>query len=463
MEWTVEEKGILYEQKVGHTKPTPPPIAKLACSLEKTRASYQLDWYLNNFSDHMDSEEPKQFCTSFGNGKYKFSFGLVPANEMEEDDGDVFMRLTIDKCPVSDKPVTIAVYLRTASGERKVAERVHVMDDEDVIGFKLFDLEKFVKSPSSFTTDDMLHVICRITIEGKQLNCCSNVWRPPAYNKPLTPESVAEGLASGSFVGPIFGAPYPGGLFEAAAAGSAARSSSTAGSSSASEETSDGENSSPRAKRAKCAKRNTQPTPRDGFEELFNSGDFSDFTIIASDGTEFKTHMYILSTFSEYFQNVLHDKNSKPFIEKRIKFSTISAEVLEFILRHIYKEPALRPPILEDQLTPELYSAVQLLKVEVVVQSIAAGLHSNVHVYNVINRLFAATDYGIWWTKDCLLSYLIENRFRSFEENEYIALHKKNRYFANELFDKCFMVSIPKEVADELARLEAERTKAIFG
>ena len=46
---------------------------------------------------------------------------------------------------------------------------------------------------------------------------------------------------------------------------------------------------------------------------------------------------------------------------------------------------------------------------------------------------------------------------------EYIALHKKNRYFANELFDKCFMVSIPKEVADELARLEAERTKAIFG
>ena len=57
------------------------------------------------------------------------------------------------------------------------------------------------------------------------------------------------------------------------------------------------------------------------------------------------------------------------------------------------------------------------LKVEVVVQSIAAGLHSNVHVYNVINRLFAATDYGIWWTKDCLLSYLIENRFRSFEEN----------------------------------------------
>ena len=111
----------------------------------------------------------------------------------------------------------------------------------------------------------MLHVICRITIEGKQLNCCSNVWRPPAYNKPLTPESVAEGLASGSFVGPIFGAPYPGGLFEAAAAGSAARSSSTAGSSSASEETSDGENSSPRAKRAKCAKRNTQPTPRGMF------------------------------------------------------------------------------------------------------------------------------------------------------------------------------------------------------
>ncbi|EFO82614.1 hypothetical protein CRE_00838 [Caenorhabditis remanei] len=459
----------------------PPPIAKLACSLEKTRASYQLDWYLNNFSDHMDSEEPKQFCTSFGNGKYKFSFGLVPANEMEEDDGDVLMRLTIDKCPESDKPVTIDVYLKTASGERKVAERVHVMDDEDVIGFKLFDLEKFVvdkvlicssvtlfffqKSPSRFTTDDILHVICRITIEGKQLNCCSNLWRPPALNKPLTPESVADGLVSGSLVGPIFGTPYPGGLFEAAAAGSAARSSSTAASSSASEETSDGENSPPRAKRTKRGKQIKQPTQRDGFEELFNSGDFSDFTIIASDGTEFKTHMYILSTFSEYFQNVLHDKNSKPFIEKRIKFSTISAEVLEFILRHIYKEPALRPPILEDQLTPELYSAVQLLKVEVVVQSIAAGLHSNVHVYNVMNRLFAATDYGIWWTKDCLLSYLIENRFRSFEEN--VSGIYRNISLCTtrtvELFDKCFMVAIPKEAADELARLEAERTKAIFG
>ncbi|PIC19054.1 hypothetical protein B9Z55_024733 [Caenorhabditis nigoni] len=173
----------------------------------------------------------------------------------------------------------------------------------------------------------------------------------------------------------------------------------------------------------------------DGFRNLFKSGHLSDFTIVSSEGKEFPTHSVILSARSEYFAALFRCEGAKEVIEKKVVFQDISAETIETILRHIYTEVSVHRALAEEELTNELVSAVDMLRIPTLIFRIGETLVTAMTVDNVIRRLVFASKLKLSEHYYALILYFNLNKTRVLKTEDYKMLCEQNKDMMLKIFE----------------------------
>lgn len=128
------------------------------------------------------------------------------------------------------------------------------------------------------------------------------------------------------------------------------------------------------------------PTISDRKLVFLSTGELSDFTIATASGREFRVHMVILATHSDYLQTLFSHKDTKEMREKRVVFTDISGPVMERILHWIYAHTTGEGFLDENDVTNELIETVNRLFIPSMKSFISSFLSTNLTVNNVTPR-----------------------------------------------------------------------------
>lgn len=298
----------------------------------------------------------------FGDADYEFVMKLFPNGKDEETAGYLSLFLLINKCPNPRLRFRVSFTVETADGPRSChlnKNLVTINRSGIVTASKFFSLDILRSATECYTPNDILTIGCELTIFGESLTWSTNLFNP--YSRGLNTSTLSRSGSSSTLDKQSF-------------------------------------------------LKLDEGTKEGGFNELLETGDFSDFTVVSSCGREFPTHMCVLSARSDYFKALLRNQSTKEYTTKRVHFEDISAQTLEILLRHIYNTSSEHDSLEENQLTPELVSAVDRLIVNSMRPEIAQHLTLNVTPENVITRISMAAELRLEETYQSLLEFFASHK-----------------------------------------------------
>ncbi|KAF1761621.1 hypothetical protein GCK72_009877 [Caenorhabditis remanei] len=348
-----------------------------SCSTRMTQKSFENYWSVENFSIQLELHQHGEFMLApkFGDSEYEFVMKLFPNGKDEETTGYLSLFLLINKCPNPRLRFRVSFTVETADGPRSChlnKNLVTINRSGIVTASKFFSLDILKSATSIYTPSDILTIGCSLTIFGESLTWPTNVFSP--YSRK---QNSSTNSRSGSY---------------------------TPDSSS-------------------IEKAEEKPN-EDRFPKLLESGEFSDFTVVASCGREFKTHMCVLSSRSDYFDALLRNKTTREYLEKRVTFEDISATTLDVILRHIYITNN-GGTIEEHQLTPELVSATDRLMISSMRTLISEVISTNLTTQNIVGRITMAAELRLEDEYESLLEFFARHKKEAMESKPWAEMKKE--------------------------------------
>lgn len=367
------------------------PSIVSSCSTRMHQRSFSNYWSVENFSVQLELHQPGEFMLApkFGDNDYEFVMKLFPNGKDEDTAGYLSLFLLINKCPNPRLRFRVSFTVETADGPRSChlnKNLVTINRSGIVTASKFFSLDILKSAPEVYTPSDILTIGCKLTIFGESLTWSTNQFSPYSRRVNSSMSSL-----SGS--------------------GTPDRTSSVVG----------------------------ETDCEAGFNDVLETGAFSDFTVVASCGREFPTHMVVLSNRSEYFKALLRNEGTKEFIEKRVVFKDISASTLEIVLRHLYKSVADNISIDEEHLTRELVSAVDRLMIPTLRAEIADMIGKNVTAENVVTRISMASDIRLDDTYQSLLELFVTHKKDAVLSPTYIELREENPRLALKILEDAML------------------------
>ncbi|UMM23785.1 hypothetical protein L5515_004329 [Caenorhabditis briggsae] len=355
------------------------PSIVSSCSTRMTQRNFSNYWSVETFTVQLELHQHGEYMLApkFGDSDYEFVMKLFPNGKDEDTAGYLSLFLLINKCPNPRLRFRVSFTVETADGSRSChlnKNLVTINRSGIVTASKFFSLDIIKSSPGVYTPNDVLTIGCQLTIFGESLTWTTNQFSP--YSRKLNMSMAS-----------ICGSATPD------------RSSSRISSS-----TYEGI----------------------GFHDALDTGAFSDFTVVASCGREFPTHMVVLSARSDYFRALLRNENTLEFTSKRVKFEDISAGTLEVVLRHLYKIKTEISPLEEEHLTRELVSAVDRLMIPTMRDEIADMIGRNVTAENVVTRISMADELNLQDTYHCLLELFATHKKEVLQSAPYIEMKEVN-------------------------------------
>uniref|UniRef100_A0A1I7U3H6 BTB domain-containing protein n=2 Tax=Caenorhabditis tropicalis TaxID=1561998 RepID=A0A1I7U3H6_9PELO len=335
-----------------------------SCSTRMHQRSFANYWSVENFSVQLELHSPGEFMLApkFGDAEYEFVMKLFPNGKDEETSGYLSLFLLINKCPNPRLRFRVSFTVETRDGPRSChlnKNLVTINRSGIVTASKFFSLDILRTATDIYTPNDILTIGCELTIFGEALTWSTNLFNP--YSRGLNTSSSSRSESSNTLDKQSF-------------------------------------------------INISEEVQQDGLNELLDTGDFSDFTVVSSCGREFPTHMCVLSSRSDYFKALLRNQSTTEFASKRVKFEDISAETLEVLLRHIYNTTSEHMSLEENQLTPELISAVDRLIINTMRPEIARNLSLNVTPENVVVRISMAAELRLEDTYQSLLEFFASHK-----------------------------------------------------
>ncbi|KAF1749142.1 hypothetical protein GCK72_025609 [Caenorhabditis remanei] len=373
-----------------------------SCSTRITQKNFENHWSIENFTAQQGLLMPEEhiMAPSFGDNEYEFSMKLFPNGKDLEHKDYVSLFLHVHKCPNPRLRFQVSFTINTSQGTRTCTlnRNMVTINRTGVITASKFFMTKTINDARNlYTPNDTLTLGCEITVYGEILTRTTSVFDSYARKKKRLEKL---GLLSDTGDDSSTGKP---------------------------EEAPNG----------------------DRFPSLLDSGDFSDFTVVASCGREFHTHMCILSSRSDYFNALLRNKTTREFIEKRVKFDDISATTLEVVLRHIYNT-SNEVKIEDDQLTSDLAAAIDRLMVPSMLTQIREILTQNLSVDNVVTRITMAAELRMEDEYYFLLEYFSTIKKEAMESTLWLVLKKEKPQMTVKILEDAMML-------DESSRQAVQR------
>lgn len=338
------------------------PLSNVSsCSTKMHQRSFANFWSVENFAIQLELHTPGEFMLApkFGDSDYEFVMKLFPNGKDDETAGYLSLFLLINKCPNPRLRFRVSFTVETADGPRSChlnKNLVTINRSGIVTASKFFSLDILKSATNVYTPNDILTIGVELTVFGEALTWTTNAFNP--YSR-----------------GPV-----------------------------------NVRHSSVSSLEQQSSMKIEEGVQGGGFSELLNTGDFSDFTVVASCGREFATHMCVLSARSEYFKALLRNQSTTEYTSKRVTFEDISATTLDILLRHMYSTNTEHLVLEESHLTPELVSAVDRLMINSMRPEIAQNLTLNVTAENVVSRIGMAAELRIDSTYHALLEYFASHK-----------------------------------------------------
>ncbi|CAI2347742.1 unnamed protein product [Caenorhabditis sp. 36 PRJEB53466] len=373
------------------------------CSTRMNQRSFSNFWSVENFSVQLELHTPSEFMMApkFGDADYEFVMKLFPNGKDEDTAGYLSLFLLINKCPNPRLRFRVSFTVETADGPRSChlnKNLVTINRSGIVTASKFFSLDILKTAPSVYIPNDVLTIGCDLTI----------------YAEPVTMTTKLS--------------PYSRGNASLLRASFSANGQSSSNSSIHS-----------------LPVDQIDPECGDGFLELLSSGEFSDFTVVSSDGREFAVHMCVLSSRSEYFKALLRNKGTKEYQEKTVTFEDMSAETIEIVLNHIYTDRTEHVPLEEHHLTSELICAVDRLMISSLVRDIADILNTNITKENVVSRIGMAAQLRLHETYGTLLNFFADNSKDCLESQEWSDLKVEQQGLTIKILEDALLITDPRE------------------
>lgn len=361
-------------------------------------------WSVENFSVQLELHQPGEhmMAPKFGDAEYEFVMKLFPNGKDEDTAGYLSLFLVINNCPNPRLRFRVSFTVETADGPRSChlnKNLVTINRSGIVTASKFFSLDILKTATGVYTPNDVLTIGCELTIFGESLTSSTNLFSPYAREANNTVCSRPSTPGQSSIL------KFDDGVM--------------------------------------------QIDEKDGFHELFDTGDFSDFTVVASCGREFPTHMCVLSARSDYFKALLRNQSTTEFLSKRVTFEDISAATLEVLLRHIYTTSPDQTLIEVDKLTPDLVSAVDRLMITSIRGELAHVISLNVTPENVTTRISMAAELRLDETYQSLLNFFARNKKESMQSTVWNEMrHEKPALAIKILEDAILIFDEPTETVD---------------
>ncbi|KAF1749143.1 hypothetical protein GCK72_025610 [Caenorhabditis remanei] len=368
-----------------------------SCSTRMLQKNFEHHWSIENFSVQQ-LLLPTGECMMgprFGDNDYAFSLQLFPNGKDLEHSDYVSLFLHANKCSIPRFAAQVTYTINTLEGTKTCTlNKNFVMEitrTDVVTASKLFLSKTINEEHKLYTPNDTLTLGCVLTVYYLPLTSKTNIFDSFARKRMRTEKL---GLLQG-----------------------------TVGDSSTEKPAEEAANG-------------------DRFPSLLDTGDFSDFTIVASCGREFHTHMCILSSRSDYFDALLRNKTTREFLEKRVKFDDISATTLEVVLRHIYNTSS-EDTIVDDQLTSDLSAAVDRLTIPSMRTQIRKMLIQNLSVDNVVTRITMAAELRMEDEYYYLLEYFSTIKKEAMESTLWLVLKKEKPQMTVKILEDAVMLDEP--------------------
>lgn len=358
-----------------------------SCSTRMQQRNFENYWSVENFSIQLELHQPGEFMLApkFGDSEYEFVMKLFPNGKDEETVGYLSLFLLINKCPNPRLRFRVSFTVETADGPRSChlnKNLVTINRSGIVTASKFFSLDILKSATTIYTPNDILTIGCSLTIFGESLTWSTNTFSP--YSRKLNCSISSRPGSSTPDISSI-------GTAE-------------------------------------------EKSKEDNFPKLLETGDFADFTVVSSCGREFRTHMCVLSSRSDYFDALLRNKNTQEYLTKRVKFEDISATTLDIILRHIYITNG-EGTIEEHQLTPELVSAVDRLMISSMRSLISDVLNMNLTTENVIGRITMAAELRLDNEYESLLDYFASHKKETMESTHWNEMKKEKPHMTIKILE----------------------------
>lgn len=140
------------------------------------------------------------------------------------------------------------------------------------------------------------------------------------------------------------------------------------------------------------------------YEQLFDSGNFSDFTMTTSEGSSIPVHKCIISSRCPHFASMLNS-HMRESIENHMNIDDISFKTMRELLRFIYcgKVKELKDNVLN------VYVAANKYGIEHLTEKCVKSMIRNLSVANVSLFLMLATVYEETRLKHACIDFIVEN------------------------------------------------------